>query len=41
MGVVGRILECIPAWCRVSLDGTRGWIRTSAVWGVKENEIVE
>ena len=41
MGVVGRILECQPGWCRVSLEGTRGWISTSAVWGVKEGEIVE
>lgn len=41
MGVVGRILECRPHWCRVSLDGTRGWIRTTAVWGVKEGESVE
>ena len=41
LNVVGRILECQPDWCRVSLDGTRGWIRTSAIWGVKEGEIVE
>lgn len=41
MGVVGRILECRPDWCRVSLDGTRGWVRTNAVWGVKDGEIVE
>lgn len=41
MGVVGRILQCRPDWCRVSLDGTRGWIRTTAVWGVQEGEIVE
>lgn len=41
MGVVGRIVECVPDWCRVSLDGTRGWVSTSAVWGVKEGEIVE
>lgn len=41
LGVVGRILQCIPDWCRVSFDGTRGWIRTSALWGVKDGEIVE
>lgn len=41
LGVVGRILECIPDWCRVSLEGTRGWIRTTAVWGVNEGELVE
>ncbi|HLQ17820.1 MAG TPA: SH3 domain-containing protein [Tabrizicola sp.] len=41
LGVIGRILECNPAWCRVSLDGTRGWIRKGAIWGVKDDEIVE
>lgn len=41
LGVIGRILECQPGWCRVSLDGVRGWIHTSAIWGVKEGEIVE
>jgi SH3-like domain-containing protein len=41
LGVVGRILECNEAWCRVALDGTRGWIRKSAIWGVKDGEIVE
>ena len=41
LGVIGRILECQPDWCRVSFDGMRGWIRTSAIWGVKEGEIVD
>jgi SH3-like domain-containing protein len=41
LGVVGRVLECQPGWCRVSFDGTRGWIRISAVWGVKDGEIVD
>jgi SH3-like domain-containing protein len=41
LGVIGRILECQPDWCRVSFDGMRGWIRTNAIWGVKEGELVE
>ena len=41
LGVIGRIIECQPDWCRVSFDGMRGWIRTSAIWGVKEGEIVD
>ena len=41
MGVVGRLLECNPDWCRVSLDGTRGWILKTALWGVKSDEIIE
>jgi SH3-like domain-containing protein len=41
LGVIGRVLNCDPEWCRVSLDGTRGWLQKSAVWGVMPNEIVE
>ena len=41
LGVIGRILECSPTWCRVSLEGTRGWIRKTAIWGVKDDELVE
>lgn len=40
-GIVGRILECNIDWCRVVLDGTRGWILKSAVWGVKADEIID
>jgi SH3-like domain-containing protein len=38
MGVVGRLVECRPGWCRVAIDGTRGWISTSAIWGVLPDE---
>jgi SH3-like domain-containing protein len=41
LGVVGRLLECNPDWCRVSLDGTRGWVLKTALWGVKADELVE
>ncbi|MFN4204011.1 MAG: SH3 domain-containing protein [Tabrizicola sp.] len=41
LGVVGRVLECNPDWCRVALDGTRGWILKSAVWGVEADEIID
>jgi SH3-like domain-containing protein len=41
LGVVGRVLQCNPDWCRVSLEGTRGWVLKTALWGVKADEIVE
>jgi SH3-like domain-containing protein len=41
MGVVGRVLECNDLWCRVAMEGQRGWVRKSAIWGVKADEIVE
>lgn len=46
-GVVGRLLEC-PAegaeasgWCRVELDGYRGWLPRAHLWGVYANEEVQ
>lgn len=41
LGVVGRLLECNSDWCRVSFDGTRGWVLKTALWGVKADEIIE
>ncbi len=41
IGVVGRILECNTDWCRVRVDGTRAWVRKTAIWGVSADEIVE
>lgn len=41
IGVIGRLQECRPEWCRVALDGARGWVRKSAIWGVKPDEIFE
>lgn len=40
-GVVGRLLECSVDWCRMSVDGTRAWVRKSALWGVTASETVE
>lgn len=40
LGVVARLLECRPAWCRISADGEKGWIETDALWGVLANEII-
>ncbi len=41
MGVIGRLLECVPDWCRLALDGQRGWVRRSAIWGVKTDELID
>ncbi|PZR00437.1 MAG: hypothetical protein DI533_07660 [Cereibacter sphaeroides] len=41
MGVVGRILSCEPNWCRMSVDGNRGWVLRSAIWGVAPGEIID
>lgn len=39
--VVGWVQECLPDWCRLSVDGEKGWIRKSALWGVAPTEMIE
>ncbi|EET49120.1 SH3 domain-containing protein [Thalassobium sp. R2A62] len=38
-GVVARLGECQPAWCRLNAGGYRGWAPKSALWGVKPSEL--
>jgi SH3-like domain-containing protein len=40
-GVVGRISKCRAGWCRIEIDKREGFIRTSDIWGVGENEVVD
>lgn len=40
-GVIGRILECNPGWCRIASGGEKGWIEKSALWGVGPEEVIE
>lgn len=37
-GVVARILSCEPGWCRLAVDGRRGWVDRRAIWGVDPHE---
>lgn len=39
LGVVARLDECNPDWCRLNVGGYRGWARKSELWGVKPGEI--
>ncbi len=39
LGVIGRLLECVPEWCRIAVEGEKGWIPKAALWGVKADEI--
>lgn len=40
-GVVAHIMECAPQWCRLSIDGTRGWVERSALWGLDPDEVLD
>ncbi len=38
-GVVARLGRCLPAWCRISVEGETGWVRKAALWGVGADEL--
>jgi SH3-like domain-containing protein len=40
-GVVGRIDKCKTGWCRIEIGPRKGYIRTTDVWGLGENEVVD
>jgi SH3-like domain-containing protein len=41
-GVVGRIDKCKgDGWCRIEIGKKDGYVRTSDLWGVGENEVVD
>lgn len=40
-GVIGQILECEGAFCRIEAGGIKGWLARSEFWGVYPNEAVK
>ncbi|MEL6838937.1 MAG: SH3 domain-containing protein [Pseudomonadota bacterium] len=38
-GVIARLGQCNPNWCRLTAGGYRGWVPKSVLWGVSESEI--
>ena len=40
-GVIARILSCESDWCRVQIEGERGWAPIEALWGVEPGEVIE
>ncbi len=32
-GVIGSLLECRDAWCRLDVQGQKGWIERDDIWG--------
>ena len=39
-GVIGRLVECRNAWCKIETGEVSGWVRRSDVWGVYPDETV-
>lgn len=40
-GVIGRLGKCKENWCRVTVNGTKGWLKRSQVWGLFPGELRE
>jgi SH3-like domain-containing protein len=39
-GVVGSLFDCEENWCRIEIEGRRGWLQRSEFWGTRPGEIV-
>jgi SH3-like domain-containing protein len=37
-GVLGKLVECRNDWCRLDVEGHRGWIKRRCIWGVYPHE---
>lgn len=40
-GVVLKVLECSGDWCRLDVQGYKGWMMKTEFWGVYAAEIIE
>lgn len=40
-GVIGRLIECAEAWCRIEVAGRRGWLKNGEIFGVYPDEVVK
>ncbi|MEM8948417.1 MAG: SH3 domain-containing protein [Pseudomonadota bacterium] len=39
-GVIGSLLACEDSWCRVEIEGQRGWLQRGEFWGTLPGETV-
>lgn len=37
-GVIARLGKCEDGWCRVTVEGSKGWIERAAFWGMMPGE---
>lgn len=40
-GVLASIISCDGRWCRVSVDGFRGYIEQTKLWGAYQGEVIK
>ena len=41
LGVIARIEQCSPDYCRMNAAGYRGWAPKAALWGIGADEIID
>lgn len=39
-GVIGELFECRESWCRVEIEGRRGWLQRGEFWGTLPSEAI-
>ena len=39
VGVIARLGECQPIWCRLTAGGYKGWAPKAVLWGVEADEV--
>ncbi|RME17351.1 MAG: aspartyl-trna synthetase, partial [Alphaproteobacteria bacterium] len=37
-GVIVRLEKCLADWCRARVEGVKGWMVKSDLWGVRPDE---
>lgn len=40
-GVIGTLMACEGAWCRVEIEGVRGWLGREEIWGTYPTETLD
>lgn len=40
-GVIGALESCAAGWCALEVGAMRGWLPTTALWGVFPDEVLE
>ncbi len=40
-GVIARLGKCKDDWCRLVVNGTKGWMKRDKLWGLMPNELRE
>ncbi|API60476.1 hypothetical protein BSL82_15250 [Tardibacter chloracetimidivorans] len=40
-GVVGVLSDCANSWCKFTVDGRGGYVRSEGIWGVSANETLD